>query len=43
MRYSAKADIGGKLAQLGNRLIDSTSRKFASEFFEKFSEALTQE
>jgi uncharacterized protein len=37
MRYDVKADVGGKLAQLGGRLIDSTSKKLADEFFEKFS------
>jgi carbon monoxide dehydrogenase subunit G len=36
LHYDAKVDVGGKLAQLGNRLIDSTARKFAGEFFEKF-------
>jgi carbon monoxide dehydrogenase subunit G len=36
MRYEAKADVGGKLAQLGGRLIDSTAKKLADEFFEKF-------
>ena len=35
--YTAKADIGGKLAQLGSRLIDATARKLAGEFFEKFA------
>jgi hypothetical protein len=30
--------IGGKLAQLGGRLIDATSKKLAGDFFEKFSE-----
>jgi carbon monoxide dehydrogenase subunit G len=34
--YESKVDIGGKLAQLGSRLLDSTARKFAGEFFEKF-------
>ena len=29
MRYDVKADVGGKLAQLGGRLIDSTSKKLA--------------
>lgn len=38
--YSAHADISGKLAQLGARLIDATARKLAAEFFSKFSEAL---
>lgn len=36
LRYEAKADVGGKIAQLGSRLIDSTSRKLAGQFFEKF-------
>lgn len=37
MRYGVKADVGGKLAQLGGRLIDSTAKKLADEFFEKFT------
>jgi len=37
MHYDVKADVGGKLAQLGGRLIDSTAKKLADEFFEKFS------
>ena len=40
LRYEAKADVGGKLAQLGGRLIDSTSRKLAGEFFQKFGEVV---
>ena len=38
LRYEAKADIGGKLAQLGNRLVASTAKKLSRNFFEKFSE-----
>jgi carbon monoxide dehydrogenase subunit G len=38
LKYEAKADVGGKLAQLGGRLIDSTARKLAGEFFQKFGE-----
>lgn len=38
LRYSVKADVGGKLAQLGSRLIDSTAKKLAGDFFEKFGE-----
>ncbi len=34
--YTAKADVGGRLAQLGGRLIDGTANKLASEFFGKF-------
>jgi len=38
MHYTVNADIGGKLAQLGSRLIDSTARKMAGEFFSNFGE-----
>lgn len=38
LSYSVKAQVGGKLAQLGSRLIVSTSRKMADEFFGKFKE-----
>ncbi|WP_225131861.1 MULTISPECIES: SRPBCC family protein [Bradyrhizobium] len=37
LHYEADAQIGGKLAQLGSRLIDSTSRKLAASFFESFA------
>ncbi len=40
LTYTAKAQVGGKLAQLGSRLIDSTARKMADEFFGKFSEVV---
>ena len=33
-----KATIGGKLAQLGQRLVDGAAKKMADEFFDKFSE-----
>ncbi len=33
LSYDVKAQIGGKLAQLGSRLIDSTSKKLATQFF----------
>jgi carbon monoxide dehydrogenase subunit G len=36
LNYEAKADVGGKIAQLGSRLIDSTSKKLAAQFFDKF-------
>lgn len=36
--YSAEAKVGGKLAQMGGRLIDSTANKYASQFFATFSE-----
>ncbi|MCP3373406.1 SRPBCC family protein [Bradyrhizobium cajani] len=37
LHYEAEAQIGGKLAQLGSRLIDSTSKKLAADFFESFA------
>jgi carbon monoxide dehydrogenase subunit G len=37
LRYAVDADVGGKLAQIGNRLIEGTSKKLAGEFFESFS------
>ena len=36
LTYTAKADVGGKLAQLGSRLIDGTAKKMADEFFNNF-------
>jgi carbon monoxide dehydrogenase subunit G len=36
LHYQVDSQIGGKLAQLGGRLIDSTAKKLASEFFTKF-------
>ena len=38
LKYEVHANVGGKLAQLGSRLIDGTSRKLAGEFFTSFSE-----
>ena len=38
LRYDAKADVGGKLAQLGNRLIHGTAKKLAAQFFDNFRE-----
>ena len=36
--YNVDAKVGGKLAALGSRLIDSTAKKLAGEFFSNFSE-----
>jgi hypothetical protein len=36
--YRAKAQVGGKLAQVGSRLIDAAASKVASDFFEKFAQ-----
>ena len=38
LSYQVDAQIGGKLAQLGGRLIDSTAKKLAGQFFSSFSE-----
>ena len=38
LSYEAKAEIGGKLAQLGSRLIQSTAKKLAAKFFGSFAE-----
>lgn len=43
LRYVAKAEIGGKLAQLGSRLVVSTAKKLSKNFFEKFDEVVTAE
>jgi len=40
LHYEVDAQIGGKLAQLGGRLIDSTARKLAGEFFASFGEVV---
>ena len=40
LHYTVKAEVGGKIAQLGSRLIDSTAKKLAGEFFEKFAEVV---
>jgi hypothetical protein len=39
--YTAKANIGGKIAQVGSRLIDGVARKIAAEFFTRFSEIVS--
>src|SRR3954470_18588981 len=36
LHYEVHAQVGGKIAQLGARLIDGTAKKLAGEFFEKF-------
>ena len=40
LRYKAKADVGGKLAQLGSRLIQGTAKKLAAKFFKSFADAV---
>jgi carbon monoxide dehydrogenase subunit G len=41
LKYEAKADVGGKIAQLGSRLITSTSKKLAGQFFSSFNETVS--
>src|SRR3954467_7676677 len=41
MRYGVHAQVGGKLAQIGSRLVDGTARKLADDFFSKFAALLT--
>ncbi|QXX76239.1 carbon monoxide dehydrogenase subunit G [Methylovirgula sp. HY1] len=43
LHYEVKAEVGGKLAQLGARLIDGTAKKLAGEFFDKFGKAVVAE
>ncbi len=38
LRYRAEANVGGKLAQIGSRLIQGTAKKMADQFFGRFSE-----
>ena len=40
LRYTVKAQVGGKLAQLGGRLIDSTAKKYATDFFKTFNDVV---
>ncbi|GAA0533623.1 MULTISPECIES: CoxG family protein [unclassified Pigmentiphaga] len=40
LSYTAQAQVGGKIAQVGARLIDGVARKLADEFFSRFKTAL---
>lgn len=42
LRYDVEAQVGGKLMQLGSRLIDSVSKKLADEFFSNFAKAVSE-
>ncbi len=42
LTYQAKAEVGGKIAQLGSRLIKSTAAKLARKFFEKLTVTLNE-
>lgn len=41
LKYNVKAQVGGKIAQLGARLIDSTAKQMADQFFDRFAANLT--
>ncbi|RYJ01425.1 MAG: carbon monoxide dehydrogenase [Acetobacteraceae bacterium] len=41
LTYNVKAQVGGKMAQLGGRLIDSTAKQMADQFFNRFAAGLT--
>lgn len=40
LRYAASAQVGGKIAQIGSRLVDMAARKMAGQFFDNFGAAL---
>ncbi len=42
LSYVVNAQVGGKIAQLGSRLIDSSSKKLAGQFFTKFNEVVSE-
>lgn len=42
LKYEAKSDVGGKIAQLGSRLITSTSKKLAGQFFKDFNKKVSK-
>lgn len=42
LTYDVDAQVGGKLAQLGARLIDSTAKKLAQEFFSRLEAKITE-
>ena len=43
LKYSVEANVGGKIAQVGSRLIDMTAKKMADIFFGKFSELISRD
>ena len=42
LTYEVQANVGGKIAQVGSRLIDMTAKKMADIFFGKFSELISK-
>ena len=41
LNYDVEANVGGKIAQLGGRLIDGVAKKMADQFFTNFAKAVT--
>ena len=41
LAYEVKANVGGKLAQIGSRLVDAAAKKVADEFFHNFNEKMS--
>jgi carbon monoxide dehydrogenase subunit G len=41
LAYDVKANVGGKLAQIGSRLVDAAAKKVADEFFRNFTKHMT--
>jgi carbon monoxide dehydrogenase subunit G len=42
LNYSAQAQVGGKIAQIGSRLVDMAAKKMANEFFTAFNAELSK-
>ena len=42
LAYKVKANVGGKLAQIGSRLVDAAANKVANEFFNAFNEKIAR-
>jgi uncharacterized protein len=42
MTYAVEAQVGGKIAQLGARLIDGVAKRMADQFFERFAEKINE-
>ena len=43
LSYEVEANVGGKIAQIGSRLIDMTAKKMADIFFSKFSDLISSQ
>ena len=43
LSYTAKVTIGGKIAQLGSRLIAGTAKKLSTKFFDRFGEIVAEQ